>query len=104
MMVSRFASATQPLTQSQCVALFTEPCDQRAQIQTAYNEQPLFNSGITGAGQTIVIVDSFGSPTIKSDLATFDAQFNLPDPPSFRIIQPAGKVTAYDPNNFDMVD
>jgi subtilase family serine protease len=103
MMVSRFASATQPLTQSQCVAIFTEPCYLPAQIQTAYNEQPLFNSGITGAGQTIVIVDSFGSPTIKSDLATFDAQFNLPAPPSFRIIQPAGKVPAYNPNNSDMV-
>jgi hypothetical protein len=50
MMVSRFASATQPLTQSQCVAIFTEPCYLPAQIQTAYNEQPLFNSGITGAG------------------------------------------------------
>jgi len=103
MMVSRFASATQPLTQSQCVAIFTEPCYLPAQIQTAYNEQPLFNSGITGAGQTIVIVDSFGSPTIKSDLATFDSQFNLPAPPSFRIIQPAGKVPAYNPNNSDMV-
>ena len=39
-------------------------------------------SGITGAGETIVIVDSFGSPTIASDLAHFDAYFRLPAPPS----------------------
>jgi subtilase family serine protease len=68
-------------------------------VQTAYNEQPLFKRGITGRGQTIVIVDSFGSPTIQSDLATFDAQFNLPAPPSFKIIQPAGPVPPFDPNN-----
>ena len=48
------------------------PCYDPAQIETAYNERPLFVHGITGAGETIVIVDSFGSPTIQSDLATFD--------------------------------
>jgi subtilase family serine protease len=99
MLITKFASATQPPTEAQCVAMFTEPCYDPAQIQTAYNEQPLFNRGITGAGQTIVIVDSFGSPTIRSDLATFDAQFNLPAPPSFRIIHPAGTIPRYDPTN-----
>ncbi|MGH3191303.1 MAG: S53 family peptidase [Streptosporangiaceae bacterium] len=84
------------------MAAFTVPCYQPPQIQTAYDEQPLFNSGITGKGQTIVLVDSFGSPTIKSDLAIFDAEFGLPAPPSFKIIQPAGKVPAFDPNNSDM--
>ena len=74
------------------MATFTVPCYEPDQIQTAYNEQPLFNSGITGKGQTIVIVDSYGSPTIKSDLAIFDAEFGLQAPPSFKIIQPAGKV------------
>lgn len=99
MLDTKFASATQPPTQAQCVAQFTVPCYVPAQFQTAYNEQPLFKRGITGRGQTIVIVDSFGSPTIQSDLATFDAQFNLPAPPSFKIIQPAGAVPPYDPNN-----
>jgi subtilase family serine protease len=97
MLTSRFVSSTQPPTYQQCVQAFLAPCYDPALIQTAYNEQPLFNSGITGKGQTIVIVDSFGSPTIQSDLATFDAQFNLPAPPSFKIIQPAGKVPAWDP-------
>jgi len=97
MLHSRFMSATQPPTPAQCEAVFTAPCYEPSQLQTAYNEQPLFNSGITGAGQTIVLVDSFGSPTIQADLATFDAEFNLPAPPSFKIIQPAGPVPAWDP-------
>ena len=46
-----------------------------------------------------MIVDSFGSPTIQADLAVFDAQYNLPAPPSFKIIQPAGKVPAWDPTD-----
>ena len=97
MLHSRFMSASQPATQDQCEAAFLAPCYVPSQIQTAYNEQPLFDSGITGAGQTIVIVDSFGSPTIKADLAVFDAEFGLPAPPSFKIIQPAGPVPAWDP-------
>jgi subtilase family serine protease len=40
---------------------------------------------LDGTGQTIVIVDAFGSPTIASDLATFDAAFGIPAPPSFTI-------------------
>ncbi len=100
---SLLASPTQPPTQAQCVAAFTVPCYDPAQVETAYNEPPLFNRGITGTGQTIVIVDSYGSPTIQSDLATFDAQFGLPAPPSFNIIQPAGAVPPYDPTNGAMV-
>jgi subtilase family serine protease len=70
-----------------------------AQIRAAYNTGPLTSRGITGTGQTIVIVDSFGSPTIASDLAGFDRYFGLPAPPSFRVIQPAGKVPAYHPTS-----
>jgi subtilase family serine protease len=95
---SQLASPTQPPTEAQCVTSFTVPCYDPAQFQTAYNEKPLFAHGITGRGQTIVIVDSFGSPTIKSDLATFDKQFSLPAPPSFKIIQPAGAVGPYNPS------
>ena len=35
-------------------------------------------SSLDGRGSTIVIVDAFGSPTIQSDLNTFDAAFGLP--------------------------
>jgi len=99
MLVSKYVSARQPLTEPQCESLFTVACYVPAQVKTAYDEQPLFDSGITGAGQTIAIVDAFGSPTIQADLATFDATFNLPAPPSFKIIQPAGKVPAWDPTD-----
>jgi subtilase family serine protease len=40
---------------------------------------------LDGSGQTIVLVDAFGSPTIASDLALFDAVFGIPNPPSFTI-------------------
>ncbi len=69
------------------------------QITTAYNLGPLTAQGIDGAGQTIVIVDSFGSPTIADDLASFDAYFDLPPPPSFRVIQPTGKVPPFSASN-----
>ena len=64
---------------------------------------PLTAKGITGSGQTIVVVDSFGSPTIASDLAHFDSYFKLPAPPSFRVIQPAGPVPAFQPGNKNRV-
>jgi subtilase family serine protease len=66
-----------------------------AQISQAYNLGPLRQRGIDGAHQTIVIVDSFGSPTIARDLTAFDEAFGLRAPASLRIIQPAGKVAAY---------
>ena len=69
------------------------------QIRTAYDLAPLYKRGVDGAKQTIVIVDSFGSPTIASDLKHFDKQFRLPPPPSFRVIQPAGKVPQYHASN-----
>src|SRR5580693_5720789 len=65
------------------------------QIRTAYDLQPLYQQGITGKGETIVIVDPFGSPTIGPDLRHFDAAFGLPAPPSFRVIQPAGPVPPF---------
>ncbi len=65
------------------------------QIRAAYQLGPLADSGIVGSGQTIVIVDSFGSPTIAADLAFFDSYFGLPPPPSLRVIQPAGPVPAF---------
>jgi subtilase family serine protease len=93
----------QPPTTAECEAAFSVACYEPAQIQQAYNLRPLYRHGVTGKGSTIVIVDSFGSPTIKSDLNVFDKTFGLPAPPSFKILQPAGKVPAYNPNNGDMV-
>jgi len=63
-----------------------------AQIRTAYDVWPLYARGVDGRGQTIVIVDPFGSPLAGQDLRHFDASFGLPAPPSFRVITPAGPV------------
>jgi subtilase family serine protease len=79
-------------------------CYQPFQIQKAYNLAPLFGQGIDGRGRTIVIVDAFGSPTIQNDLKVFDQTFGLPDPPSFKIIQPAGAVPPYPQDPFGAAD
>jgi subtilase family serine protease len=70
-----------------------------AQIRTAYDLPALYREGIDGKGQTIVIVDPYGSPTIAADLRQFDAGFGLPAPPSFRVIQPAGPVPPFTPSD-----
>jgi subtilase family serine protease len=86
-----------------CQAHFGISCYQPAQFQRAYDMGPLYAQGLDGHGKTIVLVDSFGSPTIQHDLGVFDATFGLPDPPSLKVIQPAGAVPPYDPTNGDMV-
>jgi len=49
-----------------------------------------FPAKLNGRGQTIVIVDAYGSPTIQTDLANFDGYFGIAAPPSFTIIHAAG--------------
>ncbi|MGH3151854.1 MAG: S53 family peptidase [Streptosporangiaceae bacterium] len=93
----------QPPTTAECESAFQVACYEPGQIEEAYNLPALYREGINGKGATIVIVDSFGSPTIQADLTTFDSTFGLPAPPSLRILQPAGKVPPFDPNNSDMV-
>jgi subtilase family serine protease len=89
--------STSPPTTASCLARSAGRvyCYQPAQIQTAYNLAPLFAKGDKGAGQTIVIIDAYGSPTIIHDLIAFDTAFHLPAPPSFRIITPVGRIPAY---------
>jgi subtilase family serine protease len=59
-------------------------------IKSAYNVPSKPASNLDGTGQTIVIVDAFGSPTLQSDLHTFDQTFGLPDP-TLNIYYPTGK-------------
>ncbi len=96
------SSSQQPPTTADCQASYQVACYEPAQIQQAYNLPGLYNQGVTGKGATIVIVDSFGSPTIANDLTVFDQQFGLPAPPSFKIIRPAGAVPRYDSSNSQM--
>jgi subtilase family serine protease len=68
-------------------------CYGPADIRNQYDFNPLYSAGDNGSGQTIVIFDSFGSPTIQPDLATFDSTYGIPAPPSFNVYEPAGHVT-----------
>ncbi len=61
-------------------------------IWKAYNILPVLQGGNLGQGQTIVIIDAFGSPTIQDDLATFHSTFfgsSFPAP-DFQVICPKG--------------
>jgi hypothetical protein len=84
---------SQPPTTASCEANDGIACYQAFQIQRAYDLAPLFSRGIEGQGETIVIVDAFGSPSIAADLQTFDSEMGLPNPPSFQVITPEGPIT-----------
>jgi subtilase family serine protease len=59
-------------------------------MRKAYSIDGLIASGFDGTGQTIVIIDAFGSPTLAADLAAFNAVFGLPPPPSLTQIHMPG--------------
>jgi subtilase family serine protease len=59
------------------------------QIRDAYGITPLYNKGDQGQGQTIVFIESYGSPTLQQDLAVFDQQYGLPTP-NLQVIAPLG--------------
>ena len=69
-------------------------CYRPADMAQIYN----LPANLDGTGQTIIVVDAFGSSSIKDDLAQFDAESGLPDPPSFTIIGHNGKGNLNDPN------
>ena len=57
---------------------------------------------LTGAGQTIVIIDAFGDPTLTQDLGVEDSTFGLPAA-NLSVIYPNGQPT-FDPTNADEVN
>ncbi|HEX9098120.1 MAG TPA: S53 family peptidase [Candidatus Dormibacteraeota bacterium] len=71
------------------------------QIRAAYDVQSVLAGGTNGAGQTIVIVDAFSSPTITTDLKAWDAIWGIPDP-TLNIITPDG-LTPFDINSPNQV-
>jgi subtilase family serine protease len=84
-----FAAVSKPAafpTPSQCVKDFGLACYTPPLIHTAYNIPSTFD----GTGQTIVIVDAYGSPTVRQDLHIFDQAVGLSDP-VLNIIYPGGK-------------
>jgi subtilase family serine protease len=78
-------------------------CYDPFQMRHAYGIDTLINAGLTGAGRTIVIIDAFQSPTLPSDLDTFDTNYGLPSRSTFfSQVAPDG-LTPFDPSNSDMV-
>lgn len=64
-----------------------------SQIRSAYGFKNLMLSNgkvADGQGQTIAIVDAYNDPNVGSDLSVFDTQFQLPAPPSFKVVNQMG--------------
>jgi len=61
-------------------------------VTAAYGVNAVHAAGTTGAGQTIVIVDSYGSPTALQDLQQFSSDFGLPAQ-NLQIHHPCGTPT-----------
>jgi subtilase family serine protease len=66
-----------------------------AEMQAAYGLNALYKTGLDGTGQTIVIVDAFGSNTITADANLFSSLNGLPalTPTNFQIYAPTGPAT-----------
>jgi subtilase family serine protease len=85
--------------------LFT--CQKPGASPNCYTPQELaaaydIPKNLSGAGQTIVLIDAFGDPTITQDLGVEDSTFKLPGA-SLGILYPNGK-PAFNPANADEVD
>jgi subtilase family serine protease len=100
---TRLASTLSPPTDQQCRTSYGVPCYSPQEMRTAYGLNPVLHAGYDGTGQTIIIVDSFGSPTVVQDLHAFDQGYGLPDPPSLQVLAPIGAIPPFDQNNSDMV-
>jgi subtilase family serine protease len=67
-------------------------CYTPSDITSAYGVNAVQSQGVRGQGQTIVLVDAYGSPTAASDLQYFHDTFypSLPSP-SFQQVFPNGQ-------------
>lgn len=65
-----------------------------SQVSKAYGFDTISfsNGGIKGdgTGQTIAVVDAFNDRKVVSDLAVFDQKFNLPAPPTLKVVNQTG--------------
>ncbi|MFL5937476.1 MAG: S8 family serine peptidase [Gaiellaceae bacterium] len=75
--VQRISAGTTPPTEAQCTAV-GRTCFTPQALYSAYNIGQLHAAGLTGAGMTIAVVDSWGSDTMAHDLHVFDQAFGLP--------------------------
>jgi len=69
------------------------PCGYKpSEMQTAYGLKPLYGQGLDGTGETVVIVDAYGSDTIAQDAEIFSQLYGLPDitPQNFSVVRAPG--------------
>lgn len=61
-------------------------------VRTGYDLKPMYDAGLDGTGETVVIVDAYGSPTIKQDANLFSQINGLPalNATNFQVV---GKLT-----------
>jgi subtilase family serine protease len=64
-----------------------------AQLQAVYNLPAAYKQGFDGAGQTIVLLEGYGYPTLQSDANAFSRLGGLPalNSANFSIVYPQGK-------------
>ena len=91
MVQPQVASSTAPQTNANVT--FSEGAFSAKALQSVYNATSLYAQGFQGEGQTIGLLEFFGSPTITQDLQLFDAQFGFSDPSL--IVSP---IVPYNPN------
>jgi subtilase family serine protease len=70
------SATTMPPSEAQCFAVGRR-CFTPSSVQNSYNLGPLYAAGNKGQGQTIAIIDSYGSDTIAYDLSVYNTAFNL---------------------------
>src|SRR6266446_3337745 len=70
------STGTTPPTEAQCESVGRR-CFTPQTVRAAYNIESLYSAGLNGAGQTIAIVDSYGSDTIAHDLHVYNQAFGL---------------------------
>ena len=95
------SSATNTADVCPAVLASAVQCKTPHALRVAYGVESLIERGLTGKGQTVVDIVSFGSPTLQQDMDMFDRQFGLP-PITISVVSPLGTVK-FDPNNKDMV-
>lgn len=65
-------------------------------VTTAYGVPALWNQGITGAGTTVAVIESFGDPNAAAVLNSYSQQHGLP-PGQLSVISPAGAIPTCTP-------
>jgi len=76
------------------------PCGyQPSELHTAYNMNGLYANGLDGTGETVVVIDAFGSDSIQTDAEVFSQLYGLPDltPANFQVMHAPGAL--HNPGN-----